>query len=61
VASRMSEHGGEQRTPLKGSVRVRSPNTAEQCSQMFVFAKKCSPDFLPSVVNSDAGMNEHVC
>jgi hypothetical protein len=25
------------RTPLKGCVRVRSPNTAEQCSEMFVF------------------------
>src|ERR1700756_2841150 len=26
---------GEQRTPLKGCVRVRSRNTAEQCSPMF--------------------------
>jgi hypothetical protein len=31
----VGEHGGEQRTPLKGCVRVRSPNTAEQCSPMF--------------------------
>ena len=27
------------RTPLKGCVRVRSPYTREQCSQMFVFVK----------------------
>jgi hypothetical protein len=26
------EHGGEQRTPLMGCVRVRSPDTAEHCS-----------------------------
>jgi hypothetical protein len=26
------ERGGEQRTPLKGCVRVRSPYTREQCS-----------------------------
>jgi hypothetical protein len=38
-----SEHGGEQRTPLKGCVRVRSPYTAEQCSPMFAVRPKCSP------------------
>jgi hypothetical protein len=32
------EQGGEQRTTLKGFVRVRSPNTREQCSSLFVFA-----------------------
>jgi hypothetical protein len=34
----LGKHGGEQRTPLKGCVRVRSPYTAEQCSPVFVFA-----------------------
>jgi hypothetical protein len=42
MASRVSEHGGEQRTPLKGCVRVRSPNTAEQYSPMFAVRQKCS-------------------
>ena len=42
MARRISEQGGEQRTPLKGCVRVRSPYTAEQCSRMFVVRRKCS-------------------
>jgi hypothetical protein len=43
MAHLISEQGGEQRTPLKGCVRVRSPYTPEQCSPMFAVRSKCSP------------------
>jgi hypothetical protein len=43
MAHLISEQGGEQRTPLKGCVRVRSPYTPEQYSPMFVVRSKCSP------------------
>jgi hypothetical protein len=39
LADMTGEHGGEQTNTLKGVVRVRSPNTREQCSLMFVFVR----------------------